>query len=150
MTACRATGSTPLSTKSGGSYLVNSGWIAGRGRDALPEAEPPHGSQRIEVVRWPSSGLGLLAGADDWTDGWPKRVQRMDIDRMAQLVPVTLALELRLEAGSPGVLEPVAATLDLSPARHLGYAFQWFALSFVLTATWLVLGWRRGRPEGHP
>src|SRR4030095_7467080 len=142
---------TPFrSSNSGATYLVNRGWIAARGRDELPVAMPPGGPQRIEVVPWPSTGLGLLAGADDWSDGWPKRVQRMDIARMSMLVPVALSYELRLEAGSPGVLEPVAATLDLSPARHLGYAVQWFALSIVLAATWLVLGLRRGRTGASP
>ena len=136
---------TPFRSVSSETYFVNRGWLAAPRRGTLPAAPPPEGEVRIEVVPWPSTGLGVLAGADDWNDGWPKRVQRMDIERMASIVPVAVAMELRLEAGSPGVLEPVAATLDLAPARHIGYAVQWFALAGALAATWLVLGIRRGR-----
>jgi cytochrome oxidase assembly protein ShyY1 len=139
---------TPFRTDSGATYFVNRGWIAAPLRGALPDASTPPGSVRIEVVPWPSTGLGVLAGADDWNDGWPKRVQRMDIERMATYVRVALPMELRLEAASPGVLQPVAATLDLSPSRHLGYAVQWFALALALAATWLVIGIRRGRAAG--
>jgi cytochrome oxidase assembly protein ShyY1 len=130
---------------SGETYLVNRGWLAAPRRGTLPVAPPPDREVRIEVVPWPSTGLGVLAGADDWNEGWPKRVQRMDVERMASIVPVAVQMELRLEGGSPGVLEPVAATLDLAPARHIGYAVQWFALAVALAVTWLVLGIRRGR-----
>ena len=136
---------TPFRTNAGATYFVNRGWVAAPTRGALPSAPPPEGEVRVEVVPWPSTGLGVLAGADDWNDDWPKRVQRMDVERMATYVSVALAMELRLEAGSPGVLQPVAATLDLSPSRHLGYAVQWFALAGALAAAWLVVGIRRGR-----
>jgi cytochrome oxidase assembly protein ShyY1 len=136
---------TPFTTSQQTAYLVNRGWIGANGRESLPAAPVPTGVQRIEVVAWPPTGLGLLARADEWAEDWPKRVQQLDVERMAQHVPLALVMELRLEAGSPGVLEPVAATVDLSPARHLGYAVQWFALALALSLTWIVVGVRRGR-----
>jgi len=136
---------TPFRSDRGAVYFVNRGWIGAHGRNELPAAPPPAGGQRIEVVPWPDTGLGPLAGRDDWGAAWPKRVQQLDVERMGRLFDDSVAMQLRLEAGSPGILEPVAATLDLSPARHLGYAVQWFALGAALFATWLVVGWRRVR-----
>jgi cytochrome oxidase assembly protein ShyY1 len=125
-------------------YLVNRGWLAAPpSRDALPPVSTPTGRLRLLGMIWPDTGLPPLLAPDPWPAAWPKRVQRLDITRMAREGEAVVAAEVRLEPGQPGVL--AAAPLDtvFTPERHYGYAVQWFALACVLAVAYLVFGFTR-------
>ncbi len=138
-------------------WLVNRGWTAApASRQALPRVETPLGPVELVGVLWPDTGLPPLLAADPWPDTWPKRVQRLDVARMAErdaagavddsVVPV----EVRLEAGQPGALVAAPQDLMFSPAKHLGYAVQWFALAAVLVVGYVIFGFKRGRDDHEP
>jgi cytochrome oxidase assembly protein ShyY1 len=125
-------------------WLVNRGWIAGqRLRDQLPDVTIPGERVRIVGALWPDTGMVPLLDEDIWSDGWPKRVQRLDVPRMALLADASLDAELRLEAGQPGILVPAALGVDFKARTHQGYAAQWFGLAIVLILGYIVFGFRR-------
>lgn len=129
-------------TTSGMRLLVNRGFIAApRRRDELPSVSVPMG--RIELVGtlWPFTGLIPVLDDDAWPAGWPKRVQRLDVARMAATVEAQ-ALEIRLEPGQPGVETAAPFAKVLSDAKHMGYAATWFGLALVLTAGYVAFGFK--------
>jgi cytochrome oxidase assembly protein ShyY1 len=144
---------TPFTTSDGRRWLINRGWApAPTHRETLPDVPAPTGTVSIVAVNWPDMGLPPLLGEDFWAPGWPKRVQRLDVARMAAVLgDDTRPMQLRLEAGQPGVLVAPPLQLPVTPAKHTGYAVQWFALAVVLAAGYLAYGfgfrWQRSRPR---
>lgn len=125
-------------------YIVNRGWIAGSAsRTQLPKVETPRGMAEIIVLVWPQMGLPPILGSDDWPEGHKIRVQRRDLDQMAKRSDA-LPMEMRLEAGSPGVFRAAPTDLEFGRERHIGYAVQWFGLGVVLIIGWVVV-YRRGK-----
>jgi cytochrome oxidase assembly protein ShyY1 len=126
-------------------YLVNRGWLAApASRDELPNVTTPDGRQRLVGVIWPDLGLPPLLAPDPWPARWPKRVQRLDVARMAEDGAAVAAFEVRLEPGQPGVLAAAPVHMNFMPERHQGYAVQWFGLAVVLIVGYVVFGFRRG------
>lgn len=126
---------------------VNLGWIvAAADRRILPALELP--VEGIFDGRMHRVETGLLLAEDTWDDGWPKRVQALDSQRLSQALG---------QAVLPWVLDvtvPVVTGLridrpqaSLRPERHLGYAFQWFTMAAALAGL-LLWHWRRLRAGG--
>ena len=119
--------------------LVNRGWVSvGSDRRVLPEI--PLADQQFnlsgQLVALPGSGL-LLGDSGYGQGGWPKVVQRVELEAMnRQLGLVLLPAVLQLDPQHPVCFRcrwPV--TKGISAQRHRGYALQWFSLA----VTWLVL-----------
>jgi surfeit locus 1 family protein len=137
---------TPFHDASGDAFLVARGWTpAPASRDRLPAIPVPAGRHRVEAVVWPDTGLPPLLAEDDWSAGWPKRVQRLDMGRLGPAAAVDYPFALRLEPGQPGALQPLPVDAGFRPERHDGYAVQWYALGALVGVLWLILGIRRGR-----
>jgi len=134
--------------RGGRRWLINRGWIAGDGdRDRLPgsQALDVSGPVRLEAVAWPDTGLPPLLSRDDWAAAWPKRVQRLNVERMAATAG-TEALQLRLEAGAPGSLQPASQGLEFAPERHTGYGWQWLGIASAVLLGYGCFGfWRHGK-----
>lgn len=125
-------------------WLVNRGFLAGdRSRRSLPVLTTPSGRVTIVGVVWPELGLMPLFARDDWQGGWPKVVQRLEVERMAGMVDNALPREIRLEGGQPGVFEPAPLAMNMAASTHSGYAVQWFGLTLALIAGYLFHGLRR-------
>lgn len=126
-------------------WLVNRGWVqAPPVREHLPEVGWVEGPVTLTGIVWPQLGLVPLLAEDVWPETWPKRVQRMNVARMAAALDNTEAVEIRLEAGQPGVMKPVRLYTGVGVERHLGYAAQWFGLAIVLIVGYLFFGLKRG------
>jgi surfeit locus 1 family protein len=124
-------------------WLVNRGWLAGpASRDHLPLVPTPEGELRLVGVLWPDTGMPPLLAADPWPTDWPKRVQRLDIGRMAE-EPGVVRAELRLEPDGPGAFVPAPLDVAFSPAVHQGYALQWFGLGLALVTGYVIFGFKR-------
>lgn len=105
---------------SGQRYLVNRGWTAApASRGELPNVDIPS-ARRITVLVWPFTGLQPIFEADPWERQWPKRIQRLELGRMALAAGVGLVAELRLENGQPGVLTPMPDATTLNPGKNTG------------------------------
>lgn len=126
------------------SWLVNRGWIvAPARREEWPAVDIPPGRVELDGVVWPQMGLVPLLAEDRWEPGWPKRVQRLDVASMAAVAGGLPPLEIRLEAGAPGVGQAASLGHDFKASTHEGYAAQWFGLGGVLILGYIVFGFRR-------
>lgn len=125
-------------------WLVNRGWLSGaESRGSLPDIPTPAGMLRLVGVLWPDTGMPPLLAPDPWPAEWPKRVQRLDIARMAADDLAVVPAEVRLEPGEPGGFVPAPVDALFSPAVHQGYALQWFGLALALATGYLIFGFRR-------
>lgn len=128
-------------------WLVNRGFVPGDpARRTLPKVPTPAGRLTVVGVIWPDLGLmpmfGGGEGRDNWSEGWPKVVQRMEVERMAASVDAA-AVEIRLEPDQPGVLTPPLMQMNMPAAKHTAYAVQWFGLAAALVVGYVVFGLRR-------
>lgn len=125
-------------------FLVNRGWLAAPpSRDELPPVPTPQDGVTVTGVIWPDTGLTPLLAPDPWGADWPRRVQRLDVARMAAQGDAVVPVEVRLEDGQPGVFEPAPVDMTFAPERHQGYAVQWFGLAAVLALGYVIFGFRR-------
>ena len=120
-------------TSDGQRWLVNRGFLAGgNDRERLPAVQTPLEPAVIVGVVWPELGLLPMFAEDLWAAGWPKRIQRFEVARMAALLADARPVEIRLEAGQPGVLTPAPLEMNMPETKHTGYAVQWFGLAAAL------------------
>ena len=141
-------------------WLVNRGFLAGGDdRNQWPAVETPAYGLGLRGLLWPELGLLPLldrtAAAEEApmaSEGWPKRVQRMDLATFAGWEPKLEPFELRLTGDSAGLVGPAApAAIPQDADRHQGYAVQWFALAGVLISGWILFGRSRAREQsGEP
>ena len=104
--------------KRAGRYLVNRGFVPAPAlRAQLPDVVTPNGEVEVVGAIWPFTGLIPVLDDDVWSADWPKRVQRLDVARMARQVQA-VPLEVRLEPGQPGVTVAAPFAQVLSDAKH--------------------------------
>lgn len=140
-------GSAPL--------LVDLGWLPLPAERTLPAVALPQGRVQVRglLAPPPSAGLALGAALAAHEDGW--LLTRVDLDAIARaaglaapLAPRVLRLDPALPLGYERDLVLLANTLP--PAKHRGYAVQWFALAIAVLATALILTFRKARHEHTP
>jgi len=127
--------------------LVNRGWVPmGRNRADLPDLSM--GTTQVDVTgmidHFPSVGF-RLQGAGIPTDGWPAIVQVVDekilSDRLDYpLLSFQILLDPKCEEGY--LRRWKMAAPRMTPEKHVGYAFQWFALTTVLVLLYLWRGFK--------
>ena len=130
--------------------LVNRGWTeAGPSREHRPDVSLDPSELVVSgIVDHPRQTL--LLGDDGYAQStWPKVVQRIDIDKTARdLGRRVLPFVILMDAALPhGFVREWTPYLGIGPARHRGYAFQWFALAAAVAVVWIVVkvrGVRRG------
>jgi cytochrome oxidase assembly protein ShyY1 len=128
----------------GNRWLLNRGFIKGTGdRRQLPHVETPEGAVSIIGVLWPEVGLLPVFQKDQWTGDWPKRVQQLDVERMARTLDRGIPREVRLEAGQRGVFSAPVLSMNMPSEKHTGYAVQWFGLGAALLVGYVIFGFRR-------
>ncbi|HEY7841444.1 MAG TPA: SURF1 family protein [Gammaproteobacteria bacterium] len=139
---------SPFVTDGGRRVLVSRGWIpAGTDRTRAPSVLTSAGELELEglakpppitPVRGETPPEPLAAGM------W--RVQQIDLAaigaRHAWQLP---GYEVRLDAPETGFVRDWPAP-GSGRERHLGYAFQWFAMAAVLGIIWIVVNLKRAGP----
>ena len=139
---------TPLYTEAGEIVLVDRGWVPmGLSRQLTPNvALDDEALMRVvEGSLYTPLGEAYSLGAmDDGEITWPRVIQFLDFEAMSNRVGGdVLPLVVRLSpAMDDGFLRewPIVAA---GPEKHLGYAFQWFMMAFVLATLLIVLSRRR-------
>ncbi len=128
------------------SILINFGWIAaGNDRQSLPAVQLPVGKVSITGVIKGVPPTGIVLG-----EAVPEkiqenyRVQAIDIDQLSSLLnSEMMPFIVRLGADSAYGLTRQWSLPGSGEAKHLGYAFQWFALAATLIIIYLVVNLRK-------
>ena len=130
--------------------LVNRGWIPlGVSRQALPQIPVGRGERTVTGRLKEPALKGFTLGDEEIRRGWPYRVQRVDINRLAgELGYPLLPLELLLDPGQPdGYVRDWHPLMTFGPERNVGYAVQWFGLAAALIVIYLAVNLRKpGEP----
>lgn len=133
---------TPLRLASGHNILINRGWI--KATNSLQEL-PDIGlsTQDVNLVgkldTFPSVGI-MLEGADTPSDSWPSVVQLLKTSVISERLGYLLVpYQMLLESGDVKSYDTQWVTFHMGPEKHLGYAFQWFAMAAALIIIYLVL-----------
>jgi surfeit locus 1 family protein len=136
---------TPLALEPGpGVLLVNRGWIA-RTADypRAPNVAVPAGHVEISglATRPPARFLELspqTVSGDVW--------QNLSIERFAKETSLKALPVVALLDAPPEGLAAVHEKPDAGIAKHVEYAFTWFALAATAFALWLGLNLKRAQP----
>jgi len=128
--------------------LVSRGWVpAGTDRAAPPVVVTPSDALALEGLAKPVPRTPVLRETPpEMLAPGVLRVQHIDLTATGaaqgwKLLPY----EVRLEGPEAGFVRDWPAP-GSGRERHLGYAFQWFALAAVLFVIWLVVNFRRAGP----
>ncbi|MEA9658664.1 SURF1 family protein [Xanthomonas campestris] len=142
---------------SAATVLVDLGWLPVPATRQLPTVAALHGSQAVQGLLTAPPSAGLAVGAALASTAQPQTwlavrlepqalqqaLHRRDISsqvlRLDPAVPIGYARDLQLLVNT------------LPPARHLGYAVQWFGLALAVLITAALLSWRarRRHRRGH-
>jgi len=123
----------------GGYALVNRGWVPGDpARRSLPEPAAPAGVVELTGQLYvPPDPPYLLGEQSSAVDDWPRVVQALEMAPLGEALAAALGApvfpwSIRLDAGAPGALSVDWPVVNVSPAKHRGYAVQWFTMAAVL------------------
>lgn len=136
---------SPFITTSGLRLLVNRGWIApGDSRQQLPAIQPIDGEVTLSgVVAYPKK-MFTLGETLETSNSWPKRLQTIDFVVINGILPdpiVNYVLLLDADAAHGFVLH--WQFINMPPAKHTAYAWQWFSLALTLVILFVVTNTRR-------
>jgi len=114
--------------------LVNRGWIAGKAnRNEIPQIELPPSFWSIKGRVYPINSQVLSDKAEIESFGNVVRVPVLDsyiVKKLEERFHIEIEpFIIRLEKENASSFDVDWEWLNMSPEKHLGYAFQWFALS---------------------
>ena len=131
--------------------LVNIGWVrSSPERNRLPIIDLPAGSIRVVGHLYtPQKNALMSTGESDLPMDWPKRVLQIDWNVVARQLGFSnsdfshngrmLATKtVRIDAEDPVALVTDWSPVNINPAKHKAYAFQWFAMTVALL---ILYGW---------
>ncbi|MGI9283427.1 MAG: SURF1 family protein [Endozoicomonas sp.] len=128
----------PFLSNDGQYLLINRGWMPGQTREKLPEIDTPKGELELTGKLYRLLGTPFMLGEDAWKEGWPKRIQAINFERMGNALEQTLPyyiLKLGENQTSAYLVRPLA--MKTTSQKHLGYAIQWFLMALVLLGLYL-------------
>ncbi|RBC16946.1 SURF1 family protein, partial [Xanthomonas oryzae] len=134
-----------------GSVLVDLGWLPLPADRKLPRIVALTGMQTVQGLLSAPPSAGLAIGPALAAGVAPQTWLATRLDREAlcstlgrrDISSQVLRLDPALPVGYVRDLEMLPNTLP--PARHLGYAVQWFGLAAAVLATAMLLTWRARR-----
>ena len=138
----------------GAAVLVDRGWVAApASRSVAPAIDAVAGPLTLTGVAKPApvAGIKLAQEAPENMGGELVRVQRIELAQIAARRGWTLLpYVVRLDPGAAGGLTWNGAPPGFNRERHLGYAFQWFALATTVLVIFIVLNVKKRRRSVNP
>ena len=136
----------------GASVLVDRGWVAApESRREVPQINAVTGRLTLTGVAAPAPVTGIKLAPDAPEDVGDNlvRVQRIELAQLAaQTGWMLLPYVVRLHPEAAGVLAWNGSEPGFNRERHLGYAFQWFALAATVLVIYIVLNVKKRRRTG--
>jgi surfeit locus 1 family protein len=134
---------TPFRLQASGQLvLVSRGWVAGSmDRRELPTVPSVTGDVVLDGEIYIPLGEPFLLAAQQWSEGWPKVIQAVDMPMADEALGETLfPYVVRLAETSPAVLDRHWQVVNVPPAKHTAYAVQWFAMAGALLILYVLTG----------
>ncbi len=124
----------PFEMESGAKLVVNRGWVAGSPhREFVPEIDTPEGEVLIRGTLVYPSDSKLIREAETSAKTWPHKILEIDIDVMENQAGLKFAPQvLNIDVDSASAFVVQWRPINMSPAKHYGYAVQWGLMAFVL------------------
>lgn len=140
----------PFHLHGGGAVLVNLGWLASTGyRDDLPSL-PPLDSVTTVTGTLVRPSINTLLKQQKLTDQWPQPILQIEIEQLQQVVDTPLlAWVLQIESQHPAALAVNWRTIQMPASKHLGYAWQWFAMAVALLVLTVFANSNLGQVLSH-
>ncbi|GGI90172.1 SURF1-like protein [Legionella impletisoli] len=137
---------SPLSLANGALVLIDRGWIPNeRGRDELPNINIPRETQEIIGVAYFPSQKRIVLG-----DMVEKKTDRASIIEWIDTQDISHFLHksvypfiIRLDEHEAHGFIRKWPIVSMSPERHYAYAFQWFAMAFVILILFIGLNLKK-------
>lgn len=132
--------------------LVDRGWLpADQNRKHLPSI-PADGRQRITGFIYLPPKNAFTLRDDDYTHViFPMLIQKLDLPKSQQLLAArVLPFVLRQTDPLPTPLKRDMPVAQMDPAKHYGYAFQWFAMAIAVVLITIKSFYSRQRNSPSP
>ncbi len=138
---------TPFELANHNTVLVNRGWIkAEADRSSVPMLRTPPGRSVVSglIKAPPATGILLAENTDEALAVGLYRLQHIDPAEMNEKYQLTLLpYVVRLDAESKAGYVRKWRQADSGEAKHLGYAFQWFAMAGALLIIFLLVNLKK-------
>ena len=138
---------------------LNLGWIEGdASRQTLPEVSLPVGTHALTGRLYQPSSEAFMLGANPFPAALPGVVQQLSFtdwarDLEAQFAQPIFGFEVRVGEFESAAFVADWATVNQTPAKHQGYAVQWFTMAAALALAFIfrssnIASWLRYRLSG--
>lgn len=123
---------------------LNLGWVRGDpSRQVLPDIVLPDGVQTVRGRLYQPSGDAFMLGENLLPARLPGVVQQLTLlawrdDLNTMLNQPMFPLEIRVGEFEPVAFDATWAVVNQTPAKHQGYAVQWFTMAAALALAFLV------------
>lgn len=130
----------PFELESGTIVLVNRGWVAADpARRTLPKVEKISGTQIVQARIKPVQNKPFGYERSSTEAAWPRVIQFADIKELQQQYSALVFSHVMwLDEASVGALQPNWQIVNVSPAKHQGYAVQWFSMAAALLLMYVL------------
>lgn len=124
----------PFKTLAGDLVVVDRGWVLGSPyRDFVPQIDTPEAEIRISGTLVVPSNSKLIREAEVSAKTWPHKILEVDTPVMSKQLDASIYPKLvKIDADSPSALVVHWQPINMSPAKHYGYATQWGLLAVAL------------------
>lgn len=126
---------TPFRVDSGDWVLVDRGWVTqGLTRQLLPRTGIQQPETTLTGQVYVPFGRPFSLGSIDSGSGlWPRLIQYVEFSEISALLGYDLLpLIIRLDPQAADGYLREWTTVPMTPAKHIGYAVQWFGMAFAL------------------
>lgn len=144
---------SPFVLDSNITVLVNRGWLkAGARRDQIPQFITPQGRLQIsgKIKAPPKTGRLLAENTDEIVSAKVYRLQHLDPEKLNKKYGLKLLpYVIRLDSESPAGFERAWTEPASGKEKHLGYAFQWFAMTAALLIIFITVNLNKANEHGE-
>ena len=142
---------TPLALASGGTVIVNRGWVPDRLKDhASRTAGDLGGTVKVTGLMRTTETRNLFTPADDPTTGQFFTKDPAAIAARDGITAAPFVVDADAAPANPGGWPRGGATVIDIPNNHFSYAMTWFGLALTLLGVFGSFAWKRLKSDAVP